>query len=545
MHSLSSENNQSWLSWFLRGILVLLFLILFAKLIEVQVIKGEYYRNLSKNNRIRIVSIPAPRGKILARGGEILAGNLEVKKRIVFDEGNGFNLTEDLVGAKEDEIVTDYKRYYPMGDKFSHALGYISSVNDSQVGKINPNCPLKGPVSSDVLVGKSGLEEEYECLLSGTSGEEIIEVDALGNKVRVLGRKEPIPGIDLHTSIDYGLQSLVATEMDGKKGAVIVTSIDGKILAFYSYPSFDPNIFLNKGNSSEISSLLNDENLPFFNRVIGGTFHPGSVFKPLVAVAALEEGVIDKDYMYNDTGIVTVNEYSYTNWYFTENGRVEGLIDLPRAIARSTDTFFYTIGQMVGPNAIAKWANYFGVDEKTGIDIPGEVKGLIPTPSWKEKVKKESWFLGNTFHMSIGQGDVSVTPIEINTYIAAISDGGNLCKPSFNNDQAADCRKVKVNQKNLDLVKEGMNKACATGGTAYTFFDFADKHGGITVDCKTGTAEVSLDGEPHAWFTFFAPEDKPQIVSTVLIEKGGQGSSEAGPVARKIADFYFQSFTQN
>ncbi len=543
MKSLSSNSNDSWLSWFLRGVLILLFLVLFAKLIEVQIIKGEYYRNLSDQNRIRRVTIPAPRGRILARGGEVIAGNIETKKRIVFDP-SGFTLTDDLNGASNEEIINVYQRYYPMGDKFSHALGYLSKVNDSEIGKINPNCPQKGPRMSDALVGKTGLEESYDCLLTGVSGEEIIEVDAAGKKIRTLGKKDPVAGKDLQTTIDYGLQNQVADDMDGKKGAAIVTDINGQILAFYSYPSFDPNIFINKGNSDEIGLLLKDENMPFFDRVISGPFPPGSEYNPLVAISALEEGAVDGSFIYNDTGVITVNNYSYTNWYFTENGRTEGPIGLVKAIARSTDTFFYTIGQMVGPDTIAKWAGYFGLNALTGVDIPGEAKGLIPTPNWKKSTKKESWFLGNTYHMSIGQGDVAVTPIEINTYITALAAGGNLCQPRFDMYKNQVCRKVKISANTESLVKQGMTDACTSGGTAYTFFDFSQKHNGINVACKTGTAEVSTDGTPHAWFTFFAPNDKPQIVATVLIEKGGQGSSVAGPIARNIADYYFQSFAK-
>jgi penicillin-binding protein 2 len=559
MNNLFSDNKQSWLTWFLRGSLILLFLVLFAKLFEIQIIKGEYYRNLSDNNRIRKVIIPAPRGRILASGGEVLAGNEARKVSVKFTENGGFVLSDDLTAATDEEIVTDYQRYYPLNDKFSHALGYLARAGDADVGKINPYCPGKGTITSGQLIGKTGLEEQYECLLSGTPGEEIIEVDASGHQVRILGKRDPIPGRDLLTSIDYGLQIKLADLMAGSKGAAIVANTKNQILAFYSYPSFDPNIFITAAshdagktsandealleNSDKISSLLNNKDLPFFDRVIGGTFHPGSVFKPLVALAALEEGVIDKNFTYNDTGVITVNNYSYSNWYFTEYGRTEGPVGLVKAIARSTDTFFYTIGQMVGPDNIAKWAGYFGLDSKTGIDIPGEVKGLIPTTEWKKETKGEAWFLGNTYHMSIGQGDVAVTPIEINTYIAAIADNGNLCQPLFNKLVASKCKKVKVNQNSLNLVRQGMNAACSTGGTAFTFFDFPATHQGINVDCKTGTAEVSTDGTPHAWFTFIAPSDNPQIIATVLIEKGGQGSSVAGPIARSIADYYFQSFS--
>jgi penicillin-binding protein 2 len=522
---------QSWLSWFLRGVLILLFLILLGKLFEIQIIKGNYYRGLSEENRIRHIPIPAARGKIIARNGEALADNVAIKKAIKFTSGAAITLTEDLTNADPSEIVTDYKRVYPLGNNFAHASGYLSVVSEGEIGKVNPNCPEKGVRTGGMLVGVTGLEEKYECMLLGIPGEELIEVNTLGKKIRVLGIKNPIPGTNLKTSIDYGLQQELAKDMD-KKGAAIVTDTNGQILAFYSSPSYDPQ---------NISAVLTNPDLPLFNRVTSGTFHPGSVFKPLVVIAALEEGVIDKSFIYNDPGIITVSGFNYTNWYFTEYGRLEGRVDLVKALARSTDTFFYKVGEALGPINIAKWADLFDLDKLTGVDIPGEVKGLIPTPDWKQKIIKEAWFLGNTYHMSIGQGDVSVTPIELNTYITAIAADGKICQPRFISSASPVCRQIKIAQKNLDLVKKGMQAACTSGGTAYTFFDFGAKHNGATVACKTGTAEVGVGGDPNAWFTFFSPIEKPQIVMTIVFEKGGQGSQIAGPVARKIADYYFQS----
>jgi penicillin-binding protein 2 len=538
MNSLASQGNQSWLSWFLRGTLIFLFLILAAKLFEVQIIKGAFYRGLSEENRIRHIPIPAPRGKILARNGEELATNVQIKKRIKYSPSGNYELTDDLTGASVDEIVTDYKRVYPLSDKFAHASGYLAKAGDSEVGKINPDCPEVGPIVLGSLVGRTGLEQEYQCLLMGSPGEELIEVDTRGAKVRSLGRREPVPGQDIKITIDYNLQIEVATDVQDnvspvKKGAAIVTTPDGEILAFYSGPSFDPNKLT--------PDLFQNPDLPLFDRVISGTFHPGSVFKPVVAMSALQEGAIDKNFQFTDAGVITVNGFSYSNWYFSEYGRTEGQIDLVRAIARSTDTFFYKVGEMTGPVNLAKWADTFGLDKKTGVDLPGETKGLIPTPDWKKSQIKESWFLGDTYHMAIGQGFVSVTPIELNTYIAAVA-GGKLCKPHFFGD--TNCEQLNVKKENLDLVKEGMKAACTSGGTAYTFFDFAKTHGETQVACKTGTAEVGTDGEPHAWFTFIAPAEKPEIVTTILIERGGQGSQIAGPIARKIADFYFQGLKQ-
>jgi penicillin-binding protein 2 len=536
------SSNDSWLSWFLRGFLIFCFLILLGKLFEVQIIKGAYYRNLSDSNRIRHIPIPAPRGRVLAKNGEALADNAAIKKRVWFDGGTT-KLTDDLTNADPSEIITDYKRVYPLGSEFAHGTGYLSVVSDKEVGKVNPDCPEKGTRSSGDFVGVTGLEEEYECILRGVPGEELIEVDTQGKKVRILGIKNPVPGEDIKTSIDYNLQREMVRDMlesEDNKGAAIVTDANGAILAFYSSPSFDPNLLVNKTDPKKISELLNNSDLPFFNRVISGTFHPGSVFKPLVTIAALEEGAIDKNFKYKDQGVITINNFSYTNWYFTEYGGLEGDVDLVKALARSTDTFFYKVGEMVGPINIAKWAGIFNLNAQTGIDLPGEAKGLIPTPEWKQKTIHESWFLGNTYHMSIGQGDVSVTLVELNTYIQAIANNGKYCSPHFV-EKNVKCRDIQVSQENLDLVKKGMESACDSGGTAYTFFDFGTKHKGTTVACKTGTAEVGADGTPNAWFTFFSPIKNSQIVTTIVFEKGGQGSQVAGPVARKIADYYFQT----
>ncbi len=556
MYSLSSRNNQSWLSWFLRGILILMFLALIGKSFEVQVIKGSYYRTLSEENRIRHIPIPAPRGKILAKNGEALADNTAIKKTVMFEGGGNVKFSDDLTNANPEEIITDYKRIYPLGSKFGHASGYIAPIAAADVGTVNPECPEKGVRQIGKFVGLSGLEEEYECQLEGISGEKLIEVDIHGKKLRTLAIKNPIPGFNIQTSIDYNLQQTVADALESakfdakdvikngnsKKGAAIVTNLDGQILAFYSAPSYDPNLFINRNDPVALNSLFNNQDLPLFDRVISGTFHPGSVFKPVVALAALEEGAIDRSYTYTDTGAITVNGFTYNNWYFSEYGRTEGQINLVKALARSTDTFFYKIGEITGPTNLAKWADNFNLDKKTGIDIPGEQSGLIPTPEWKQKAKKESWFLGNTYNMSIGQGDVATTPLEINNYIQALAGYGKYCPSRFMlNARGVNCNQIKVDQKNVDFIKEGMVSACKEGGTAFTFFDFPDKHNGQIVACKTGTAEVGTDGTPHAWFTIFSPVEKPEIVLTVLIEKGGQGSSVAGPVARKIMDYYYDN----
>lgn len=453
---------------------------------ELQVIKGSYYRTLSEENRIKRIPILAPRGRILARGGEVLEGS-----------------------------------------DFSHIVGYLGEVNSDEVGKVDPNCPGKGPRYLGQKVGTAGLQQEYNCILEGTDGEELVEVTSTGENVRTLGVRHPVNGRDLVTTIDYGLQREVAKELTSK-GAIVVSDPKGEILALFSYPSYDPK---------DVVSSLNNPDLPFFDRAISGLYHPGSTFKPVTAIAALEAGVIDKNFTYDDQGVITVNNFNYGNWYFSQYGRTEGVINLVRAIARSTDTFFYKIGEMVGPDTIAQWAGNLGLDKKTGIDLPGESVGLIPTPAWKKEVKNENWFLGNTYHMAIGQGDVSVTPLEVNSFISAIANNGKLCNTHIGMNVKEECRDLKIDKQNIELVKEGMVGVCATGGTGYTFFDF--KSDNLSpVACKTGTAQTSGTEDTHAWFTLFAPVDLPQIVVTVIVERAGEGSKVAGPIARKIMDYW-------
>lgn len=505
MYRLSeNKQNQSWLTWFLRGVLFLGFLILVGRLGELQIIKGEYYRNLAEGNRVKKVKIEATRGKIIARGGEILSGK-----------------------------------------EFAHITGYTSETTQNELNKIDPKCPEKGPMKLGQIVGRGGLQEFYNCHLSGFDGEELFEVDSGGNEIRSLGKREPIAGSDLRTSIDYNLQLQAAKSMEGKTGAVVATDKNGRVLVLYSSPSYDP---------SEIVNALKDPELPLFNRTMGGVYHPGSVFKTLTSIAALEDGKIDRNFRYNDTGVVTVKsiygDFSYTNWYLTQYGGVEGEIDLTTALARSTDTFFYKIGEFVGIDSLVDWSKKFGLTKLTDIDIPGEVLSLVPTPDWKTKTKNERWFLGNTYHFSIGQGDLALTPVGIHRANLVIANKGKLCDIKIADETK--CIDLKIKKENIDLVEQGMIKACLpagdgrSAGTGFTFFDFGSLNNGVEIACKTGTAETNEDGKNHAWFTVYNIEDrqkspKEKILVTVMVEKSGEGSKVAGPIARDIFDEYFKN----
>lgn len=509
-----------------------------ARLSELQIIKGGYFRALAEGNRIRRVPITAARGKILARGGEEIVGNSEVKKKVSFSPESGYEKKQVSPGSQGEDIISEWKRDYFLGSSAAHLSGYLGEANEDEVGKVDGSCPQKGPRTLGLLVGRSGLEAQYDCVLRGSDGEELVEVDTMGRKIRTIGAKEPVAGQDVKTHIDYKLQKKLAEEMQGIKGAAVISDVKGQILALYSSPSFDP---------INVADSVLDTDLPLFNRVIGGAYHPGSVFKLVTATGALEEGEVDKDFRYTDTGSEVIKadptaeilqDYVYTNWYFTQYGRAEGQLDITRAIARSTDTFFYKLGEFLGVERLANWARKFGLDQKTQLDLPGEIVGLVPDDKWKRRVKGERWFLGNTYHMAIGQGDLALTPIEVNTMVAAVASGGKLCHPTIADGASSGCIDLGIKKENTDLVKEGMLGVCRSGGTAFPFFDFEEKTG-IAVACKTGTAETDEEDKTHAWFVAFAPVDNPEIVMTVLVEKGGEGSAVAAPIARKIFDYYF------
>lgn len=516
------------------------FLILFGRLFDLQIVRGDYFRDLAEGNRIRRIPISAPRGQILARGGEVLVGNKKVERKIILGN-DGF----EKVDAEEesDDTITEWERDYLLKDSLAHVTGYVGEISKEELGKIAGECPEKGPRRFGSITGRSGLEEIYDCKLKGIDGEELIEVDSLGRKIRTLGKKSAIPGEDIKVTIDLGLQTKVHELMKDKKGSVVITDSNGEVLALYSSPSYDPNIFVS-GERGAINETLNNSNKPLLNRVIAGLFHPGSVYKPIVAIAALEEGKIDEDFRFTDKGEVTINtpygSFSYKNWYFTQYGGVEGEVDVTSAIARSTDTFFYNLGEITGVDKLVSWSNQFGLDKPTGVDLPGEVAGLIPSPEWKVRVKEERWFLGNTYHMSIGQGDIALTPIGVNTAIGAIANNGKLCSPHLIREESkSKCKSLDIKSENIDLVKKGMLGACSKGGTGFTFFDFKEKSG-VEVGCKTGTAEVEGNKDPHAWFVAFAPLNQPEIIATVLVENGGEGSRVAGPIAREIFNYWFK-----
>lgn len=510
------------------------------RLFYLTVIAGAKNRVLADENRIRLVEIESLRGKVFDRNGVLIADS----KRIYHLKNNLHEeeISEDRVRELERDglagenfvggsgrIDSEVKRNYSLGEEAAHVLGYVSLVQKEDLGE-------KPALTSNAHVGRLGVEDVYDDFLRGRNGKKILEVDAVGNKISVLGESAPKDGANLTLTIDAKLQKKAFevlgehAEKSSKKAALIIENPNsGEILALASYPSFDP---------ADIGKFVATREKPFFNRVTQGEYPPGSVFKVSTALAGLESGAIDANTQIEDVGEFAIGDFKFPNWYFLSYGGKDGILKIEKAIARSNDIFFYRVAERTGLTVLHNMAVKLGFGQKTGVDLPGESLGLVPSDVWKKSALGQDWYLGDTMHMGIGQGFMLTTPIQVSQMVSFAATG-KIMKPYLvskigeNNLTAKIVGENMVGESNLQLIREGMKQACEKGGTAWPFFDAKYK-----VGCKTGTAEKSL-GNPHAWFVAFAPFENPSLSITVLIEDGGEGSSVAGPVAREMLDWYF------
>jgi penicillin-binding protein 2 len=528
------EEDISWKFWLLNIGLVFSFLILLATILKLSVIHGSYYKELARENKVFETSIPAARSKIVDRKGRILAQSIYQYFKV--EDGNKiYNEAGDFDGYKFEgkNLAYELKRNYPYGESTAFVTGYLGSVNKEDIK--NNICETK--INGNDFIGKGGIESFLDCRLRGVDGKRLIEVDAKGDYIRELGRDEPKVSSDVILSIDAYWQDKIYKMLDGKKATVIISEPKtGKILVFVSSPSFDPNVFSYRQDNEKINQYLNDkENFPMLNRVTSARYHPGSVFKLTMATAGLEGGVIDKETLFEDTGILKVGDYSYRNWSWSKSGKTEGMLNIVTAIKKSNDIFFYKLGEALGLNRIVDWSKKFGYGQQTGVEVSGELSGLVPDDEWKKTAKGESWYLGDTYHLSIGQGFLDVTPLQVNQMTNIVANNGIKCKMSLLKDKISECESLKIKNSTLMTVIEGMNAACKSGGTAWPLFNFKTQ-----LACKTGTAEVG-DGskDTHAWLTAFAPADDPQISITVMVERGGEGSDVAAPIVGDILKEWF------
>ncbi len=534
MDYLSEDTFNSRFRLVVLGLLILAGLfIVFARVVVLAGFSGSYYRELSSGNRTRQTEIPANRGIIFDRYDKPLVANLPVFVRQKCSSGKCdreiITKEEALLDSNSEAIAA---RHYLYGPVLAHVLGYVSLAD---------------------RVGVGGVEEIYNRELAGTPGKELFEVDATGKKLRSLGKLDQISGEDLHLTIDLNLQQALYEGLKGVSGAAVVTiPATGEVLALVSAPPYDPNLFTvlsadQENREKDIENVLHNPAQPIFDRAIGGTFPPGSTFKVITASAGMESGAITAATRIEDTGILVIGPFKFANWKWLRGGGTEGVLDLVGAIRRSNDIFFYKVGEMTGLDKIVDMAKRFGLGAKLGIDLPGEATGLVPDKAWREKYARE-WYLGDTYHLAIGQGDLLVTPLQVNAWTAAMANGGKVCRPHVLAGPN-DCRDLGLKKETVDLIKKGMGEACSPGGTGWPLFNYRVKTAEgkeivVSFSCKTGTAEF---GDPkdrtHAWFTAFSQgavsSTKPQIAITLLIEGGGEGSDVAGPVVKKVLDKWY------
>lgn len=588
------------------GFVVLLFCLLLARFFYLQVLRGEHYTTLAEANRISIVPLVPNRGLIFDRNGEILAENhttyaLEIVPdkvtnleaaidelatviEITAEDRQRFNklrrentrfqslpirtrLSDVEVASFAAnhyrfpgmEIKARLLRHYPHAELLSHVIGYIGRISDKDLEQLENNNELENYRGS-LHIGRIGIEQSYERELHGVTGFEEAETDVAGRHVRTLSHTPPVAGNDLVLSLDLKLQQAAESAFGDYRGALVAMDpTNGEILAFVSKPGFDPNLFVD-GIDHLNWRLLNESiDKPLNNRALRGVYPPGSTFKPFMALAGLELGKRTFQYAINDPGYFSLpgSQHRFRDWKPGGHGRV----DLHKSLVISCDTYYYMLANDLGITNMFNFISQFGFGRKTGIDIPGEVAGLLPSPEWKMKRFKQSWFPGDTISVGIGQGYNLATPLQLTFATMILANNGTAYRPHFvkqiqNSITGRSFEKKNNQMYTLDLKKENLmrvNNALAgvtrPGGTAAR----AGANAAYTFAGKTGTSQVIniKQGEryvaskiqerhrDHALFTAYAPAEDPKIVMTVLVENGGSGGSTAAPIARQVLDYFF------
>lgn len=576
-----------WLSFLVLAVLA-------GRVFVLNTVQGEKYQGMSERNSLRMLTIPAPRGIIYDRTGQALVQNIPtldlavVPSDLPREEGDRVREREllrsiididqevasSVFGAKgntaspvllksqltQEEMLiflsrqADFpgvvlmrsaEREYRDGTIFSHLIGYEGKIRQQELDDY-PEYGL-----SD-MIGKEGIEKSYESFLRGKNGADRVEVDALGKIKKELGSVQPVPGNDIILHIDAELQKkifdslsmLLETKNLKRAAAVAMNPETGGVLALVSLPSYDNNLFSGGIDQKHYEELLTDDARPLFNRAVSGEYPPGSTIKPVVAAAALAEGVVNEHTEIESRGGISIGKFFFGDW------KAHGFTDIRRAIAVSSDVYFYSVGggygsvPGLGMRRMKAYEEFFGYGKKTGIDIPGEADGFLPDPDWKQRRFGERWYIGDDYHAAIGQGFVTATPLQILNSIATIGNGGILREPrlvSHIRDASGKLSPVEspvvrrdfVDANILRIVREGMRET-VTEGTAQPLKDLP-----VAVAGKTGTAQFGTGKDTHGWFVSFAPYEKPEIALIVLVEGQGEEGYNAVPVTKEVYQWYF------
>ncbi|MFH1965280.1 MAG: penicillin-binding protein 2 [Acidobacteriota bacterium] len=574
---------------FFQIVILLVLSVFILRVWQITVARYSYYTELAERNQLRNITVLAPRGLIKDREGRILADNVNSFSLVLYRDktdciectvdklarGLGFDKNELLSVLEENRIVPSFrpvtlvekltlpqvswvlaryrecpelditevpKRNYRYSSLASHIIGYV--------GRISPE-ELASPSYQDAkpghTVGKNGVERVRNSQLMGQDGVRTVLVDSVGRIQEELKFQQPEKGSDITLSIDIDLQELAEQELGDRAGALVALNPEnGEILALASMPGFDPNSFSSGISQEQWGALINDPDKPLLNRATGSVFAPGSIFKVILAVAGLETGLINEKTSVFCGG--SINLYGRPFRCTSSHGEVR----LKEALRHSCNIYFYLLGQEMGIDRIAEFSTRFGLGVPTGIDLPNEVSGLVPTSEWKKRVMGEPWYAGETISVSIGQGRINATPLQIARAIGIIATGKippvHVVKPPYPAEGEAPIPEAAFSPEHLEAVRKGMWSAVNDWGTGWRA-----KVDGFDVCGKTGTAQLisrevreKLSDEAkelfthNAWFVGFAPLEKPEIVVAVIVQSGGGGGASAAPVAGKIFDAYYR-----
>jgi len=557
----------AWISAFL-------FLLLFIGVLNLSFIQGHKYQELSDKNCIRLLPQEGSRGRILDRNNNIIVDNSLSYDVMVLPQENKEQLKKtllslsDMLGVNLDKLQKKFKsgsvsvsmpvevaknidikkafvleeskmdlpglivqphplRHYPHNRLASHVLGYLNEIDRWRLTKL-----VDYGYKTKDIVGFGGIEEQFDYYLRQEDGGLSVEVDHKGRFRRIVGFKAPQSGKDIQLTLDCKLQKIVEDAIEDRKGSVVILDpSNGEIVAMASNPDFSPTVFV-KRSSSIIRNLFRDSDGPLFNRAISGGYPAGSIFKMIVATAALENNKIKKHTSFSCEGVFNLGQQDFACW------DTHGLQDLIAAITHSCNVFFYRTGLLVGPELIHEYALKFGLAKQTGVELPYETAGFIPDPLWKKISRLKNWFNGDTVNLSIGQGDVLVSPLQAARMIAVFANKGSLVYPHIiksidGKDVSADYRRLtslSLKPATMDYIREGLRQVVVDpAGTANVLAELP-----VSVAGKTGTAQVSR-GQPHAWFVGFFPFNEAKFAICVFLENGGAGHGSAS-LAAKIID---------
>lgn len=560
---------------------VAVFVFLVAGFWRLQVQNPDVYSQAAERNRIKSTPVLAARGKILDRDGRVIVDNkasyslllnrdqikpehlepiaqalqldysdlvtkirrmssrpqIIIKDQLSRDEMAWIESHQDASAYPEMQVVRAWRRQYPQDGFAAHVTGYVGEISESEL-----DLPRFTDYRQGDVIGKDGLEREYDSTLRGIDGQQRVLVDNMGRERKMENAQEATPGKDLRTSLDLDLQAVAELSMQDKRGSVVAMDPrTGEVLAMVSRPAFDANKFTGRISRKDWDEIASDPHNPLLNRAIQAQLAPGSTFKPIMALAGLEAGVIDEETSFHCSG----GAVFYGHYHACHLRSGHGNISLHRAIAQSCDVYFYNVGNRLGIDRIAHYADIAGVGRKTGIDLPNETQGTMPSTKWKMRLTRQKWFAGETISVAIGQGAVTVSPMQLVSAIGGLAEGGQWYKPHLVRDEAPVLlRKGNFSKDNLRQVISGMCAVVNEGGTGRSA-----ALPGITVCGKTGTAQLAATERTkgaklgsslanNAWFVAFAPKEKPGIAVVALFENGVE-SYNAVPIVRDVIKAYF------